>query len=381
MGADRCNEHGLTRRDFLRYSAGVTAAVALGGALAGCGSSTSPASGDSAVAAEKDGDTLAFMSSEGYFADEVVKAFENKYGIKVVQTYVVSGDDMQQKVAAGLPFDVALTNSSWMTQLITAKKLRPIDHEQLSNWTEVEPFWADPFYDPGARYSSPWCYAPVGLGYQADKVTEVTGSFDDLWTWAPRVKGVYMLDDQRITLGIGLLHLGYDMNSCVESEVAEAADAIIELKPYLAGFLSTTTIQFLENGQASLVPSYTGNVYTALLNASKERKDLIRYVSCKEGGFLNSDLLSIPASAAHPGNGMLWLDWYLSPENMRANVNWNGYPVGTKTGEATYSELIKDFPFLEVSPDMLQDPKAWNKSFTPEEQEVRNRAWVRVQAA
>ena len=347
------------------------------------GSST-PSTGESAasgVAAEKDGDTLAFMCSEGYFADDVLKGFEDKYGIKIVQTYVNSGDDMQQKVAAGLPFDVALTNSSWMTQLITAKKLLPIDHDQLSNWGEVEPFWADPFYDPGAQFSTPWCYAPVGLGYQADRITEVTGSFDDLWTWAPKVEGVYLLDDQRITLGIGLLHLGYDMNSCVESECEEAADAIIELKPHLSGFVSTTTIQFLESGQASLIPTYTGNVYTALLNASGSRKDLIKYQSCKEGGFLNSDLLSITAAAEHPGNGMLWLDWYLSPENMTTSVNWNGYPVGTKAGEAAYMELIKDYPFLEVPQEMLENPKAWNKSFTPEEQDVRNKAWVRVQAA
>jgi spermidine/putrescine transport system substrate-binding protein len=387
MSGER-KENRLTRQEFLRYSAGVTAAVAMGGVLASCGSSGSntPSGGSSSAVsglkAEKDGDTLALFSWEGYFDENVVKGYEKQYGIKVIQTYVTSSDDQLQKVAAGLPFDIVTSNSSSIAQLVQANKLLAIDHSQLANWGQVTPFFANPPFDPGAKYCAPYCYAPAGLAYQEDKISTsaLTGSWTDLWTWAPKVKGVYMLNDQRMTLGAGLMHLGYSQNSVSSDELNKAADAVIALKPSLAGFASTNTIQLLESGQASMIISYTGNVYTAL-NTTKTRKQLIKYENCKEGSFFNSDLLSIASTAKHPGNAMLWIDWNLAADNMTKNVNWTGYPVGTTAADTAYKALTKDYPFLQIDPDLLQNPDAWTKSFTPEEQKVWNEAWVKVQAA
>ena len=197
------------RRTMLRGSV----AAAFAGALAACGSSggsgSSSSSSPAAVEAKKDGSTLDLFAWQGYFAPSTISSFQKKYGITVNQTYITSGDDELQKVAAGLPFDVAIANSEYLPQIIASKLLRPLEHSQLSNWDQVIPYFNDPYYDPGAKYSAGYAMAPMGIAYRTDKFPSLTGSWSDIWNHAADDPGhVYLIDDMQASLSIALMHLG-----------------------------------------------------------------------------------------------------------------------------------------------------------------------------
>ena len=48
--------------------------------------------------------------------------------------------------------------------------------------------------------------------------------------------------------------------------------------------------------------------------------------------------MTITTKGAHPGNGMLFINYMLAPENMTANIDYIGYPVGTTAGTAAYAK-------------------------------------------
>jgi spermidine/putrescine transport system substrate-binding protein len=379
----------IDRRTMLRGALALSAAGGLGGVLAACGSSGSSASssstaaaassGPAGIAAKKDGSTLDLFAWQGYFAPSTISGFEKQYGITVNQTYITSGDDELQKVVAGLPFDVAIANSENLSQIIAAGLLRPLDHANLSNWSQVSSYFNNPYYDPGAKYSVGYAMAPLGIVYRTDVFPSLTGSWSDMWNFAAKAPGrVYMLDDMQISLSIALMHLGLPINNPSQSDLNAAADALLALKPKLAGFVSVNTIQTIASGQAAMMPTYTGNVYTALSQA--KNPGTIKFELCQQGQLFNSDTMTITSKAAHPGNGMLFINYMLAAANMTANVDYIGYPVGTAAGLSSYTTLVKDHPWLGVGTDLLSKPSAWEQGLSETERPLWTSAWLKVQS-
>ncbi|TQS44782.1 polyamine ABC transporter substrate-binding protein [Cryptosporangium phraense] len=367
----------IDRRAFLGGSLSLAALAA----LAACGDDSSSSSTKAAPAlkAAKDGDTLNLYAWDGYFAPEVIDGFEKKYGITVKQTATASMNDMIQKITAKQPFDIAIQNSTFLQQVTSVGLLHQINHDALTNWGEVIEYFNDPYFDPGAKYSVGYAMAPVGLAYRKSKYTNLTKSWKDLWTNVDTdPKHVYLIDDYQISLSVALMYLGLDANSDKQDDLDKAVDAIRSIKGKLGGFNSTNTVQALSSGQATLLPSYTGNVYTALSQA-KDAADL-DFQLCKEGQLFNDDVMTIPINAPHTGNAMLFLDWVLAPEQMAANVKYIGYPVPTKTGMATYDTLVKGHDFLTFGTSLLSDTKAWQKGLTATQRTMWNAAWLKVQA-
>lgn len=368
----------VSRRTVLRGSLAAAAA----GVVAACGSSGSSGGTSSTanyVKPQKDGSTLNLFAWQGYFAPTAISGFEKKYGITVNQTYITSGDDELQKVVAGLPFDVAIANSEYLSQIIPAGLLRPLNHSYLSNWSQVDGYFNNPYYDPGAKYSVPYAMAPMGLFYRTDVFPKLSGSWSDLWEHAGDAPGrVYMVDDMQAALSIALMHLGLPIVNPSQDDLNKAADALIELKPKLAGFASTNTIQTIASGQAAMIPTYTGNVYTAL----SQGKDpaTMKFELCKEGQLFNSDTMTITTKAAHPGNGMLFIDYMLAPANMTQNIDYIGYPVGTLAGMSAYDKLVKNNSWLSVGTDLLSQPSHWEQGLTNSQRPLWNSAWLKVQA-
>lgn len=371
----------VSRRTVLRGSlaAAVAGVVAACGSSGSSGSSGGTSSASDYVKAEKDGSTLNLFAWQGYFAPTAISGFEKKYGITVNQTYTTSDDDELQKVVAGLPFDVAIANSEYLPQIIPAGLLRPLDHANLSNWSQVAAYFNNPYYDPGAKYSVPYAMAPMGLYYRSDVFPDLTGSWSDLWERAGDAPGrVYMIDDMQVALSIALMHLGLSVVNPSQDDLNNAANALIELKPKLAGFASENTIQSIASGQAAMMPTYTGNVYTALSQA--KNPGTIKFELCKEGQLFNSDTLTITTKAANPGNGMLFIDYMLAPANMAANVEYTGYPVGTTAGLSSYDKLVKGYPWLSVGTDLLAQPSHWEQGLDQSQRPMWNSAWLKVQA-
>ena len=66
--------------------------------------------------------------------------------------------------------------------------LLPIDHAKLPNFTNLAPAFRTAPFDPGRRWSIPYTWLVLGLGYRKSKMDGVP----DSWKWAfdsPRYAG------------------------------------------------------------------------------------------------------------------------------------------------------------------------------------------------
>ena len=362
-----------SRRAFLRDAALFSGAGVL---LAACGGNAPAARSATPIKAKVDGD-LNYFNWSGYVPPQVIKGFEKEYKVTVNQTYFASDQAMLTKLAAGLPYDVVFTNSAYMRQLIGGGLLREIPHGELANYGQVIPFFGNPPYDPGAKYTIPYGYSPTGIAWLTDKVGAMTGSWNDLWTHKSASGHIYVLDQIEEALGMSLLRLGDKIDSGVASQVNQAANELIKLKPMLAG-LSTADYTNLENGSGWIQHAWSGDVYIAL--GKVKDPATIRFETCKEGIPIGVDTMSIPVRAQHPGTALLFIDWLLRPDNSAACVEWMGQANGTSTGNAAFNKLVRDFPFLQTSDAILTDG-AWKRVPTGSQQQLWAQAWSKVQAS
>ena len=91
-----------------------------------------------------------------YLSSAVVKSFEQKYGVKAQVTTFATIDEAINKVVSGaITPDVWVPDAEHIYQLVQAKLIQPINHSYVPNLDTAIPAAGDPWYDKGARYTSP----------------------------------------------------------------------------------------------------------------------------------------------------------------------------------------------------------------------------------
>lgn len=378
-------ERAISRRRFL-VGTGSLAAMA----LIGCGSDGSagkPAL--RAAAARIDGD-LNMFTWEAYVPDAVIEEFEREYGVQVKQTYFSTVEEMLKKLASGLPFDMAFVASNYLTRAVEAGLLRPVDRDAMQNRDQILPAFETAGYEPGddrqnaknAEYVGvPYALGGVGVSWLTDRVGErLTGSFDDLWEQASgrAERHTFLFDDPQFTLAVALAKSGRSINATSRADLDAAADALLEIKPRLAGFGPMTITPQLVNGEGWIQMGYPGDTYQALLQAKNPER--IRWQQARESGVFNNDNCVIPAAAKHPGTATVFMDWLLRPRNMGRIVEQIGYVVPTRAGVAAYNDLTADYPFLRADERLMQEFDSWLGTLRGPALQLWQQTWTRVKA-
>ena len=253
----RALERRIGRRDLLQNGA----AMALIAGLAGCGVGNagggSKEDTEKPIAKKVDGDLLYFNYSE-YVDPALVKGFEKKYGVQVRESYFDSMSAMTAKLRAGIAYDLIFPSGEYVQRLISGNLLRRIDRDKIKNVDTVYDYFADPWYDKDSEHSTPYGMYATGLGYRADKVTGMTGSWRDLGDVDTDDKS-FMLDDYQEGIGMANLVNGYPLNEVDEAKLEKSLDYLVDLKPKLRG-ISTDTITNMTSGNAYIQHLWNGDI-------------------------------------------------------------------------------------------------------------------------
>ena len=361
----------IGRRELLQGGA----AIALAAGLAGCGVGNS--SGGSKEETERpikkkiDGDLIYFNYSE-YIDPALVKGFEKRYGVRVRESYFDSMSAMTAKLRAGIAFDLIFPSGEYVQRLLSGNLLRRIDRENLKHVDTVYDYFADPWYDKGSEHTTPYGMYATGLGYRADKVTGMTGSWRDLGE-ADSDNRSFLLDDYQEAIGMANLVNGYPLNEIDEDKLEKSLSYLAELKPKLRG-ISTDTITNMTSGNAWIQHLWNGDIVN-IRNSVDDPEDF-KFQKCDEGIPVGSDNFAIPVNAKHPGTALLFIEWMLEPEHAAQNVEWIGYPMpydGAPT--EAFQGLVKDDPEINVTVEDLENGQqfenlkgegrlAWDKVWT-----------------
>ncbi len=331
------------------------AAMAVAAGLAGCGvgnvSRASKEETEKPIKKKIDGDLVYFNYSE-YVDPALVKGFEKQYGVKVRESYFDSMPAMMAKLRAGIAYDLIFPSGEYVQRLLSGNLLRRIDRDSLKYVDTVYDYFADPWYDKGSEHTTPYGMYATGLGYRADKVTGMTGSWRDLGDADSDDKS-FLLDDYQEAIGMANLVNGFPLNEIDEDKLEESQQYLVDLKPKLRG-ISTDTITNMVSGNASIQHLWNGDIVN--IRYQVDNPEDFKFQQCREGLPVGSDNFAIPVNSKHPGTALMFMEWMLEPEHAAQNVEWIGYPMpyNGPPSEA-FQGLVKDDPEINVTTDDLEN--------------------------
>ncbi|PWM26056.1 MAG: hypothetical protein DBX44_01100 [Oscillospiraceae bacterium] len=314
------------------------AALLVAGSLGGCGSSSSqaaPASSEAASSAvssdtgdseqpEKIGGTLNLLVMAGYEEDQIIKPFEEMYGVKVNAKIYPTSDQMfamLQNAKEG-EWDIVTPDTPWVDKLVQADlidELDPADYPEIENfydrWKDFDQVKVD-----GKLYAlvSRWGY--YGIVYNSDYITAEEAASTDIM-FDPKVAGKVVLFDWYLpNMGILSRYLGNEQPYDLTDEQLAAVEAkLTELRPQVGIIAATNadTIQALANESAWI--SFGGEWLQVLL---KEEGRPIEVLVPEEGGVSWTESVSIVKSSQNKEAAKAFIQ-YLSTPEVQAKLAWS----------------------------------------------------------
>ncbi|MEY4493160.1 MAG: hypothetical protein RL355_509 [Actinomycetota bacterium] len=355
-------KNAMSRRGFL----GAAGAVAVGGALAACGTGGStPAAGGASTGAAafpadvSDTEKVVRWANWPLYLDydedaktyPTLDAFAAASGI--APTYKEEIDDNatfwgkvngQLKTGQDIGFDV-VTPTDWMaSRFIQYGYAQPLDAAKIPNKVNILDNLANVSFDKGRNYSLTWQSGFGGLVWNKEKLPNGLQSVDQLWS--DELKGkVTVLSEMRDTMGIILKSLGIDIaNGITEDQWQQGLE-------FLGGKLDDGSIykvqgneyaKDLVSGQAWAGIVWSGDIF--ILNA--ENDDKWGFALPESGGMLWSDNMLIPSTSSHQSNAMAMMNHYYDPAVAAQVAAYVNYICPVKGAQ---EEMMKIDPALAES--------------------------------
>lgn len=258
-----------------------------------------------------------------YIGDTTLADFKATTGVEVKMSLFATNDELFAKLKAGNPgFDVIVPSNEYVTRFRIAGLLEPLDHAKIPNRVNLLPNFVNPPFDPGRKYSMPYTWLVLGLGYRKSKMDGTP----DSWKWvmdSDRYKGrigVFSEADDMIELGAK--YLGHSVRNIQADVIDQVAKMYIRQKPYIKIFHHDEGQDLLAAGDIDIVMEYNGDVAQKML----EDPDL-DFVVPREGSIINSDCLCIPKGAPRPDNAHRFINFILDANNGAKIYNKIKYPT------------------------------------------------------
>jgi spermidine/putrescine transport system substrate-binding protein len=298
----------LARRSLLTgLAAGLT--------LSGCG----PAGPRGANGEER---RVNFYNWDTYIGDTTLADFKAATGIDVQMSLFGNTDELFARMKAGNPgFDVIVPANEFVTRLRLSDLLQPLDHRRLPNLRNLLPEFVTVPYDPGRRFSVPYTWLVLGIGYRKSRVDGVP----DSWKWvfdsdryAGRI-GLFAESDDIIR--VGAKYLGSSVRGVSPGMTRRVVDMMIRQKSHIKVFHHDEGQDLLAAGDVDIVAEYNGDIAQIMVDDPD-----IGFVVPREGSLLASDCLCIPKAAPRPDNAHRFINYLLDAKVSAAISRTIRYP-------------------------------------------------------
>ncbi len=364
-------------------------ATAVAVVLAACGKKEEAQQGQQAAAPGEEEKVLHVFNWSDYIAEDTIKNFEEKTGIKVTYDVFDSNDVLETRLLAGNSgFDVVVPSASFLERQIKAGVFQKLDKDQIPNLSNMDPdiMQRVALHDPGNEHSVPYLWGTTGIGYNEAKVKAALGDTPvDSWNLIfdpkqiAKIKdcGVSVLDAPDELLKITLAWMGRDPNSQKPEDLAAAEEKLLAIRPFIRKIHSSQYIEDLANGDLCVAVGWSGDILQARDRAAEAGQDtVIKYAIPKEGTIVWFDMLAIPADAKHPKNAHAFINYLMDPQVSANNSNFVNYANGNASSLPMVNDEVKNDPGIYPTPEVkakLFPSLAYNEDFN----RLMTRMWTK----
>ncbi len=333
-------QRGMNRRSLLT----ATGAAAIGLTFTACGpkDAAKPAPGGEEA-------KLNFYNWDTYIGDTTLADFKKATGVDVNMSLFATNDELFAKLKAGNPgFDVIVPSNEFVTRMGQAGLLEVLDHSKIPNLKNIDPAFMNPEYDPGRKFSMPYTWLVLGIGYRKSKVKGVPDSWKYLFD-SDQYKGkIALLSESADLIRLSAKYKGHSVNNIPPELVAEIEKMLIKQKPYVKAFHDDNGQDMLASGEVDLVLEYNGDIAQLMT----EDED-VGFVIPKEGSLINSDTLCIPKGAPRPLNAHKFINYLLDAEAGATISKTILYPTPNAAAKALMPDDYKNNPAIFPPPEVM----------------------------
>ena len=292
-----------SRRSLLAGLGAVAAGISFG-SLQGCAAKA-------LIGANGEEARLNLYSWDTYTGKTTFADFKAATGVEVRMSLFATNDELFAKLKSGNPgFDVILPSNEYVTRFRLAGLLQPLDLEKIPNRINLLPAFHNPPFDPGRRWSMPYTWLVLGIGYRKSRIDGVP----DSWKWlmdSDRYRGrIGLFSEADDLIELGAKYLGHSVRDVPLPVIEQVAQMLIRQKPNIKIFHHDEGQDLLLSGEIDIVMEYNGDIAQVMT----EDPDLA-FVVPREGSLLNSDCLCIPRGAPRPDNAHRFINFLLDGKN------------------------------------------------------------------
>lgn len=326
--------------------------------------------------ARAEGEKVNFYNWDTYIGETTLEDFTAATGIEVQYDLFADNSELFAKLKNGNPgYDLIVPTNDYVEQFVQADALIELDHSKIPNISNLDPAFMNPAFDPGRKYSLPYMWGSIGIGYRISAVDGVPDSWADLYTSDKYAGRMSMLGAGDTVLQMALKLMGKSLNDWSPENLKAAEEMVIAQKPNIAAFAPDNGQDLLLAGEVDLAMEWNGDILQVM-----EEDDDIGYVIPKEGGLLWEDTLCIPKGGPNPDGAHKLINFLLDAEVGKEIAEFIYYATPNAAAKALANEDYQTNPAIFPSAEAVA--KSETSIYPGQETQQRiDAAWTRVKAA
>ena len=317
---------------------------------------------------KKEGGVLYVYNWEEYIHPNTIPRFEKEFGVKVTYDTFPGNEHLLAKLqAGGAPYDVVFPTHNFVPIHIGQGLLAPLNLDNIPNLKNLTPRFLDTSFDPGNKYSVPYLWGMTAIGHN----TKYTKDDPNMGSWAlmfesgPKLYSgkLGFTDEREEVMATALSYLGYSINSHSKSELMEAGELLIKIKPHVKAFYPGA-----DESKALITEDIiVGHEWNGEVVRATRENPAVQWLLPKEGGTGWFDNMAIGKDASHKFTAEAFINYMLRPDVAVENADAGGYatpnrvavekfvPPEVAQNPAIYptDEDLKRIEFLAVLPDEI----------------------------
>lgn len=319
---------------------------------------------------------VVFANWDTYIGETTLADFTEETGIGVTVDTFADVSELFAKMRGGnVAYDVILPSNDWLPRMIAANMVQELDHSKIPNISNIFPRFMDEPFDPGRKYSLPYMWGTVGIGYRKSAVSGTPDSWKVLYDSDEHAGKIALLSDCGTMLGCALKYLGYSLNSTDKAENEAAAELIIKQKKNIKAFAEDNGQDLLAAGEVDVTMEYNGDIVQLMTE-----DDDVDYVIPKEGGILWEDVLAIPANARNVENAHALINYIHAPEPNKLITDYIQYATANKAGFDLMDEDYQNNPDI-FPPEEVVEASEFAEYLGEEVTQMRENLCTKINAA
>lgn len=301
------------------------------GALSACGKTTKMA-----ASPPTDGQLeskLNLYSWGDYDNPELLEAFKSQHDILVQVDAYGSNEELVAKLSTSRGtsgYDVVVPTGSNIPQMLEHDLLQELDFSLIPNFEHMDPNFTHQYFDPDNTYSICKAWGTTGFVYNTKKIDREMTSWQDFLDAAQKEAAgtTALLEDPWEVSAIALAAQGFSLNTQDEGELDQARKIIVDdLAPNVKAYVGNAATSMIQ-GSFTLLHAFNGDARQGLTEVKDPEN--WKFVFPTPSANLWMDCWAIATGAPHPDSAHAFINHMLSPDTAVDQLDYIGYPIGTK---------------------------------------------------